>query len=507
MRPIRVLCYADMDAAIANCVTAAEMLRSRLGAHITMTVYSRNVHFHEAFANYELYDHPAIFGRSNRFRPFELARATATAAPPNQAIVSLRREFHGLRKLLGQSQLLKFIFEHLRKLPARCMRWLRDLTRRIPFAHAAALVTQAWYRGRRVRRFLRLVQPDLIILAEDNIERLSATLVNEGHRQGIPSVIIPFTIPNPLEPAKSYRDRTINQVGGLLARLVTSRYPKWLYRLDGQDLIRLPALTALVFELLGQSSPAPWILNRGGAARIALDSEALRDHYLKLGFPADQLSVVGDLSGEILHKGLLNRAALAAELVARHGFEPNRPMILCAFPPDQFTSMAAEFEFESYDALIAAWIDSFRVLCDRANVLVRLHPRISLDRFEAFKVPNVRFTLQPTAELVPLCDLYVASISATIRWALACGIPVINYDTYRYRYGDYDAAAGIIQTESLEDFRTQLGRFVDDPSFAADLTDKQRRQMSYWGILDEQLPDRFIALVLEVLKSGGVEVP
>ncbi len=34
--------------------------------------------------------------------------------------------------------------------------------------------------------------------------------------------------------------------------------------------------------------------------------------------------------------------------------------------------------------------------------------------------------------LVPLCSLYVASVSATIRWAIACGKPVVNYDVYRF---------------------------------------------------------------------------
>jgi hypothetical protein len=57
-----------------------------------------------------------------------------------------------------------------------------------------------------------MIRPDIIILAEDNIERLSRTLVNEGRKQGIPSIIIPVTIPNPLEPAKAYRDQKLNQV-------------------------------------------------------------------------------------------------------------------------------------------------------------------------------------------------------------------------------------------------------------------------------------------------------
>src|SRR5262249_41705718 len=148
------------------------------------------------------------------------------------------------------------------------------------------------------------------------------------------------------------------------------------------------------------------------------------------------------------------------------------------------------------------WIASFGELGDRANVLVRPHPRIPMERFAAFQAPNVRFTAEPTVALVPLCDLYVASISATIRWALACGIPVINYDSYRYRYGDYDKAPGVIQTETLADFRVQLIRFVADPAFAAEITARQQAAMKDWGMVDDRLPERFAALTSELTGAG-----
>jgi hypothetical protein len=133
---------------------------------------------------------------------------------------------------------------------------------------------------------------------------------------------------------------------------------------------------------------------------------------------------------------------------------------------------------------------------------VRPHPRTPIDRLQVCNAPNVRFTSQPTAELIPLCDLYVASISATIRWALACGNPVINYDTYRYRYGDYDNAAGVISVEKLAEFRSQLDRFVNDPAFADDLARRQAAAKQYWGWVDGKLAERFAALAREVMAGN-----
>ena len=41
------------------------------------------------------------------------------------------------------------------------------------------------------------------------------------------------------------------------------------------------------------------------------------------------------------------------------------------------------------------------------------------------------------ASLVAISDMYVASVSSTIRWAILAGIPVINYDVYQYGYEDF----------------------------------------------------------------------
>ena len=63
-----------------------------------------------------------------------------------------------------------------------------------------------------------------------------------------------------------------------------------------------------------------------------------------------------------------------------------------------------------------------------------------------------------TAELVPLCDVFVASISSTIRWAIACGKPVVNYDVYRYRYTDFIGVEGVLTCEEQDEFVSVLRR-------------------------------------------------
>ena len=358
--------------------------------------------------------------------------------------------------------------------------------------------------ARGVEKFLEVVQPDLIVLPEDNVETLSTIFVAKGRRLNIPSMIIPFTIPNPLEPARYYHDNPLYQARGPIARRLVERHPKWRFYHEGRDLLRQPAIKASCQEFLGLSSPAPWVLNRGYAVSIALDSEAQRDLYIKLGFPAEQLKVIGDMNGAMFHRVRSHKQQFAEEICSRYGWPSDRPLILCGFPPDQYQGTdTSRFEFPDYDALVEAWMTSFELVGDRANILVRPHPRIPSERLSALESPNVRISLQPTAELIPLCDLYVASISATIRWAIACGVPVINYDTYRYRYADYESATGVVGVEDVREFRSLMQRFVDDKKFAADLKVRQRGVMNYWGQLDDGAGRRLSALVLAAITGAG----
>ena len=112
-------------------------------------------------------------------------------------------------------------------------------------------------------------------------------------------------------------------------------------------------------------------------------------------------------------------------------------------------------EFSDYDDMIAFWGECLGAV-KNWNVIVSRHPKTRPGRLDGLRKYGVTLTDHDTAPLVPLCDLYVASVSATIRWALACGIPVINYDAYRLDFVDYVGLEGVVWMNARNEFRKVL---------------------------------------------------
>src|SRR5262249_44229198 len=150
-------------------------------------------------------------------------------------------------------------------------------------------------------------------------------------------------------------------------------------------------------------------------------------------------------------------------------------------PPDQLTTYVGNCEFKTYAELIDGWTSALQVVADRFAIVVRPHPRTAQAALIPLRQAGFALSQDDTAELIPLCDLYVAALSATIRWAIACGRPVVNYDVYGYRYTDYANVPGVLTVERVDDFRSLMAGLAHDPNRLAALTRQQAAMASEWG--------------------------
>lgn len=340
-------------------------------------------------------------------------------------------------------------------------------------------------------------RPDHIILLEDNPQGLPGIVAQMARDRGVPFSILPDYIPNPAEPARFFYSDPSHSADSWVGHLILRFLPRWSLKYQGKILLRLPAKQILVKQLRKQECPQPWILNAGYCEAIFLESKAMMEHYQRLGFIEEKLRVVGGAMEDKLHDVFSDRETLRHELCDRYGFDSQKPLIVCGFPPDQYNASTAAFEYLSYNDLCEAWFDELCRATPSANIVVVRHPRLSTRVLTPYLKQSIILAEQPIEELLPLCDLYIACVSTTIRSALALAIPTINYDCYRYEYGDFSRAAGIREVDSRERFRATLSESLVQDKLVA-LKASAASDARYWGVVDGGFRARLREAILEV---------
>lgn len=345
----------------------------------------------------------------------------------------------------------------------------------------------------RFRRLLKRRRVDLVVVAEDNPASRSRALVAAAERLHLPVLLLPFSIVNPSEAAGSLRQLPDHRLRGWARRAFAAFRPNWVRQDGDSKLLRLPLGKAVMLELAGLAPEDPWIDNRGPAV-IAVESTAMQRRYRALGISEHQLVSTGSLVDDVLKNASSRRTELRAALLQKLSLA-DKPLLLCALPPDQFRlGVSAECAYRDYAHLLADWLASLKAVANDFAIVVRPHPRATACDLAQLADSGLHVVGDDTASLIPLCDCYLASSSATIRWAIACGRPVLNYDVYRYHYDDYEGLPGVIAVDNARDFDATLVGLASGALRLSDLADAQTRVAGDWGNLDGNSRQRMLAL-------------
>lgn len=352
---------------------------------------------------------------------------------------------------------------------------------------------------RQAKYLLDQVAPQALIFPEENTLVNTAAFTRSAGQRRIPTVVFPYTLANQTEFAESMYATSFLQIRGFNL-LIALFFPRWVITYRQRRLLLMPWSRILATTWYRLTPPNPWMLNHGFATMIAVESDFFRDYLVDGGIPRTAIVVTGSPETDALAEGQQHRLERLSALQRELQLNPHKSILLCALPPPWFPR--AEAEFSSFSELISAWM---KVLASQQkfSVVVQLHPRLLYDDYAYIEQFGVKLTRRDVTELIPLADLFVASISATIRWAIACGLPVINYDVYQWKFTDYDRTPGVIKVNSLPDFTTQIQRLATDQNYLSALQAQQRTIAPAWGRLDGQAKQRILDLLDNVLTSHG----
>lgn len=344
------------------------------------------------------------------------------------------------------------------------------------------------------------LKPVLLIVCEENVGYATHIPIRVCQESRIPTVVVPYTIANATEAAEAVYTSFEHQIAGnYINQQVARKYPHWVFEYHGRKLLRLPASTIIPYERSEYSPRHPWAINSEESAFIAVENEHMLDYYRNEKLPEARLILTGALYDDVLAESTQRSDEMRGKLIAELGLRDGLPLLLCALPPNQFPR---DCEFSEYAALVEFWMEALSQV-NGWNVVVRLHPRLTEEEIDHLKRFGVKISKWDTASLIPLCDLYVASVSATIRWAIACGKPVVNYDVYQMHYGDFGNVDGVLTVFSKGEFKDTVNRLISDRVYYEKISTIQRYETAKWGRLDGKSSERMLQLFDDVI-SGKI---
>jgi hypothetical protein len=353
-----------------------------------------------------------------------------------------------------------------------------------------------------VRAIIRREQVSLLVLPADN-RYDQAAYIRAAHMESVGAVVVPQFMASQLEWAEYVWDQSNFQAGRMINWIAGKLYPHWVYLYKGRWLVALPGAQIFARQWLNLSPPLPWILHSGHADALALESEAMRKYCRAEGLPLEQMHVTGSVSLDAMFESLADIQNRKDALCRSLRLSKDRPIILSALPPDTLYMGRPECDFQEYTKLVEFWCRSISSV-NGYHHIVALHPSVRYEEMRHIEAYGLKVAHIPTMDLVPLCDIFVASISSTIQWAIACGKPVLNYDVFRYRYTDYRDVAGVITVEEQTEFLDLLAKLTSDAGFLASVIARQAIFAEEWGCLDGIAGERLQNLFQSVIDRYDV---
>lgn len=347
-------------------------------------------------------------------------------------------------------------------------------------------------------------RPSLIVLPEQNFGYHHEILFTVAKRYGIPVLIFPYSLAGHQEWAENFKEMPECHVRGLLRRIVARGFPQWVLPYKGHRLI-LPLPYIFSCEHLRCVPTIPWVTNSGPAGVFAADNLFMKEFYRREGVDTSEWQIVGSLAEDRLFRNMRKKDAIRQRVAEKLALDPDLPVLLIGLPPEQFSlGIRPGMEFGNYRDLVEFIIAAtIAVAANKYNIWVSLHPRTRREDVEFIEAKAVRIVDGPIEEILPTAHIYISVISATIRWAIACEVPVLNFDAYQAHYDDFTGLDGVVEVSTKEQFQRAIALMTQDVAYYSRVAQAQTRDAGRLFKLDGKAEERICRLIAELCDTSS----
>jgi len=343
------------------------------------------------------------------------------------------------------------------------------------------------------KKIINSIKPSLLITAED-IGYGSPYLVSAAKKLNIPSIVCPFSMANSEEYIFSKTLYNIYPSNRSIASkinffLITTFFPTWVKECNGRKYTKSDYfLIPLVCYFFGGYVLNPWTITGGKSDVVFVESDFIKDYYVKAGTCSEKIKIVGAYRDRKANFRADDKFSLAKKI----GADAALKWVVFSPSPDHINNDV----YPDYATMFTNVIG----LMQHANVvvIVSLHPRLKKEDFNFISESYQQLVLVEgqVEMLIEFCDLFIASGSASIRYALAFRKPIINYNLYKLPYSEYDSLPMVKKCEDEELFMKHYKEIITcSDSGSANDNDYGKYPANYFGGNSSSFVDELMNLL------------
>jgi len=397
---------------------------------------------------------------------------------------------------------------------------LKDIIKKNEFLYRLAIClkteidSSSYFLKRRVGQISDLLQKRLIAIKKVLVEADPVSVVVTGDRHqadgwepavlkackelNIPTVIPPVSFTANIEGLPvTRRNRKIFRADNFPE--VKAKYPKQ-YIYDDVGKSNIFFYPPFLIEALAKNDMLPenpWVMGGGHSTFVLADGEETKERYIKLGCKPGKIIVTGHPVHDNLYSLYKNRQNLRNSLNQKYSFAPDKKLIIIALP------QLAEHGIKDWKA---HW-DEIRFLCDtflqqEANCFISLHPKMKHAKYKFIEDEyNIPISKRPLSEILPAADIFAATFSSTIQWAVLSQIPSIVFDFYGLNYTMYDYLTGTRIINKKTELPGEVEKLIKDENYYTHMAAEQKKFSGYISPFDGKCMER----IADVILCSGVK--
>jgi len=362
------------------------------------------------------------------------------------------------------------------------LKWIHRITRQLPGISLLRLFFLCWrlWHGKRVaKKLVQHLNPRCAVVSQERLHPFFPIL-KPLRELRVPIILMLAAESSPDGAARSRRENYLLKAGlnkssaslenspyppfvsggiAVLNRMVQRWLPSQVYDSRWGKLLFYPAVQIFLMRIMGMLPQNPWYQGTTFADYIMISGIDEAAMYAEAGVNSANLLYLGSHELDLLYEGWLGRTELRYKLIDDYQLDHSKSILIVAFPQLWEQGMTSEeVQWQSFSDILG------ELSHQDLNVLISLHPGSDRSQYiwieEKYRVKICR---EPLKDILAIADIFVASYSSTIRWAIGLGIPVINLDLWQLDMTQYRNLTGYQTVTTILEFDNRVRELASAP--------------------------------------------